>query len=603
MKSLINLYTCLLDDLGRLCSVDPARDLVTLKSRAEHEGISFFTITLPEFASSFETCLEHSRVVPTAFVGWRKTGCLPSFLRGFTELVFDQAGRIRNDEISITAVYAVRQICRFAKKVNMSCAPKRERKAFLRFRDLEHSLRNDPLPRTTERYRHFVDTCSVVWGEVLGREYNTFTSVPRHGPGATAEMISGNQKFHFKTWPKRLERSFPFTEFGMSSLNSLDDPENELEKVRFLDVHDELPVRVIGVPKTSKTPRIIAIEPVAMQYAQQSIARELMRRLEENPLTRHSIRFTDQSVNQHFAISSSLDRSHSTIDLSDASDRVFASGVYDMLKCNPDLLRAIFHCRTKRANVPGVGIVPLYKFASMGSALCFPIESMYFYSILVHSLLWSRGLPPTRSAILKWARRIHIYGDDIIVPADETDTVLDGLAFFKCKVNTSKSFRSGQFRESCGADAFRGVDVTPVYLRRMRPSSRRDSAGILSWVATSNLLHKFGCWRTAQCMKNHIESMLGKLPIIGAESPGIGWTSFLGCPPSGVWCIHHHKPIVYTYKIRVKREADVLDGYPALLKFFVTNHSLKRPVTSREHLASSVRHGAVSRKRQWVAQT
>lgn len=600
MKSLIHLAEALLTDVGRICSVETARDRDTLRQRAQHEGSSFLTITLPDFATDFERCLELGKVDSTLFAGWRKRGCLPAFLRGFTSLVFGTDGRVLN-EPEKEAVYCIRQFCRFFKKVKLQCSSRRTEAALKKFRQVEADLCED-VP-DDDRLKHFLSCGDLIWGNVLQFGDEFFAElVPRHGPGATAEGAKANAKYSHRNWYERLDRWFPVADYLMCNYNQIDHPTDGLGKVVMVGPEEELPVKVTPVPKTLKTPRIIAIEPVCMQYAQQALLRWLVPVLQGSDLLSGAIRFTDQTVNQRMALAASLDGSHSTIDLSDASDRVPLSMVRQMLRTVPDFLGMVEACRSRKAKLPDGEVLTLRKFASMGSALCFPIESMYFYTIIVHSILWKQRKYPCLRDIRSVSKRIHIFGDDIIVPTDETDTVIEGLAHFKCKVNTSKSFWNGKFRESCGVDGFMGQDVTPVYLRELRPSHRRAASSIVSWVATSNLLFKAGCWQTADVMKNGVESLLGKLPVLGDDSPGLGWSSFQ-TPPVKTMCIHTQVPIVRTYSVRMVRQDDRLDGYPALLKYFLRSHGkeLQGPTTvDKKHLAQSVRCGTVSRQRHWV---
>lgn len=602
MKSLIGLCSALLTDVGSICSVETARDLETIRSRAQHEGVSFLTICLPDFATDFERSLELGRVDSTLFVGWRKRGCLPAFLQGFTSLVFGKDGRIL-DAPSVSAVFGVRQVCRVFKKIRLACTNTREKRTFEKYVQTETSF-NEYLPVGGERREHFNRVCDLLWQEVFGSEFNTFGLVPKHGPGATAEGISGNAKYLHRGWTERLERSFPITEHYFTSVNHMLDDQCGLHTVAMLPESEELPVRVISVPKTLKGPRIIAIEPVCMQYTQQAVSRWITTKIAKSELVKDSIRFTDQVPNQRRALASSSTGQYATIDLSDASDRVPLSEVRQMLRTQPDLLEAIEACRSRSAKLPNGDIIHLKKFASMGSALCFPIESMYFFSIIVHAILWRQGQAPTRSRLLRAAKRVYIFGDDIIVPKGETDTVIDALTMYNCKVNSTKSFWRGKFRESCGCDAFNGVDVTPIYVREASPSTRRDTAGTVSWVATSNLFHEAGCWHAADYMKNVIERILGKLPVVLGTSPGLGWVSFLGLPDGLRSCRNLHRPMVRTFKVLTKRQKDNLGGYPALLKYFLRSqmvNEIRTPLSgSKEHLRFSARCGTVSRKRHWV---
>lgn len=79
MKSPIDLLSALLDDLGSICSVETTRDLETIKSRVEHEGESFLTLTLPDFATAFERSLELGQVDQSSFYGWKMKQGKPYF--------------------------------------------------------------------------------------------------------------------------------------------------------------------------------------------------------------------------------------------------------------------------------------------------------------------------------------------------------------------------------------------------------------------------------------------------------------------------------------------------------------------------------------------
>lgn len=102
MKShakLLTLCEMILKDFVALCVTAPEvelhRDLTKIKSRVRNEGLSFLTITLPNFCQGFERSLENGQVARSEFPGWKFTKSLPSFLKGLTSLVFDLAtGRI-----------------------------------------------------------------------------------------------------------------------------------------------------------------------------------------------------------------------------------------------------------------------------------------------------------------------------------------------------------------------------------------------------------------------------------------------------------------------------------------------------------------------------
>lgn len=558
----LNIYK----DACTKCSADVSdiRDLETMRSRVLAEGLSFLTITLPRFANDFERSLQNEYIDSTAFQGFRKAGAIPAFLSGMLSRVFDhETGRIFNEQhhtncdVTLddipTIVDSVRQICLAFKKVRIDCTPARESAALQNFIDIELSF-NEFLPHeieqetesdntdaanhsvsrnTADLEKAFRDVSFVLWNRVVG-PIDLATCNPQHGPGATAERISGNQKFNWTVWHDRLEPYFPL--IGNAYPLGTPADSEELDKLTILDQSQELPVRVTPVPKTLKGPRIIAIEPACMQFVQQGIRDVLYDRLESHPITSGHVNFRDQSVNQELALMSSKSGRLVTIDLSDASDRVPLSLALAMFDSNPDLRDAINACRSTSAEMPdGTIVTPLRKFASMGSALCFPVEAMYFYTLCVMAILREADLPVTYAGCFEASRGVYVYGDDIVVPTTFAESVLDYLRKYNCKVNTSKTFTRGDFRESCGVDAFRGQVVTPTYLRETAPKHRRDAVKIISWAKTANLFYKKGYWRTSSFMFKTLERLVGVLPYVSEESSCIGRISFLGYRSATRW--------------------------------------------------------------------
>jgi hypothetical protein len=540
-------------------------------------------------------------------------------------LVFDrETGRIFDEDSPqfcsdlSTVVDSVRQICLTFKKQEIDCTPERTTAALANFISTEQSFELFSVP--SDDIEEFSSVSSMLWDNMLGNLCLDMLS-PRHGPGATAERISGNQKYDWQYWYDRLEPFFPIIEsaYVVSSFES-----EEFKKVAIVKPEEELPVRVTPVPKTLKGPRIIAIEPCCMQYAQQAIRRLLYKTIESDFLTRGHINFVDQSVNQKLALISSKTGQLATIDLSDASDRVPRDLAMIMFRSNPDLRDSIDSCRSTRAIMPdGTLVGPLKKFASMGSALCFPIESMYFYTICVAALLKVQNLPLSHANVFLVSRDVHVYGDDLIVPSTFANAVLDYLQKYNCKVNDSKTFIEGNFRESCGVDAYAGDLVTPTYLRKQRPKNKRQVSELISWTATANLFYKKGYWRTASLLYLSVEDIIGHLPYVSPECSALGRVSFLGYRSVERW---NQKLQRFEFKAWVPRpvyRSDNIDGYAALSKSLLrlesshmsdsltdVRHLLdpQRPergfVEARAgdafHLERSELRGAVALQHRWV---
>lgn len=598
LKLAVSIY---IDAAAKCNALQPDdRDLVTLRHRVKHEGLSFLTITLPSLGKDFERCLADEAIGPGRFRSFGKRLKAPAFLQGFFNRVFDVSGtgRILN-EPDLAAIEGIRQMAYSFKKLKVACTPERTELAYNTFTEGEHDFEKDLDPGDLD---YFTEVRRAIWPLVLSDDClsDPASFLPKHGPGATAERISGNRKYRFRNWYDRLEPYFPLMTTAYSSESAYRSA--EFEALKIVSEEDELPVRVIAVPKTLKKPRIIAIEPVCMQYAQQAISQRLVQALSKSTLTGGHVNFTDQQTNRDLALKSSKDGSFATLDLSSASDRVPLSLAISMFESNPDLMGAILACRSRRAQVPNREVITLRKFASMGSALCFPIEAMYFYTICVAAILRKRNLPVTFKAIRTVAKEVYVYGDDIIVPTDCAYAVSDHLHKYYCKVNMSKSFWSGKFRESCGMDAYAGESVIPTYVHHLPPRNRQHVQAFLSLVETSNLFYERGYWSTASLLVHWCERVFGKLPVLGPDSPGVGLRSYQRYVSTGRWNHKLHRHEVKAWLAGPVYQNDRLEGYGALLKSLLglERRSSNDVVLPGDSLEKTARYGAVTLKRRWT---
>lgn len=201
------------------------------------------------------------------------------------------------------------------------------------------------------------------------------------------------------------------------------------------------------VPKDARSQRPIIVEPVLNGFFQKGVGAYMKSRL----LQRAGINLLDQSINQNLAYKGSLDGSYATIDLSSASDTV-SLGVVRLLFPEEwfDFLLGLTTGKVQS----GTDAIELHKFSSMGNGFTFELESLLFWS-----------LAKACSELLKLESEVSVYGDDIII-GSQAYTLLTGvlteLGFF---VNTEKSFAAGPFRESCGADWFKGIWIRPFYVK------------------------------------------------------------------------------------------------------------------------------------------
>jgi len=641
VKSLMSLWSCAADDLAARCCTSATRDIKTVSSRFEHEGLSFLAITLADFGKATQKWLDQGFVVPSdvpAFRRDRLTG-LPVFMQGFLGRVFNPVSGVLLDDPCIDAIHAIRRLTLMFSKIALPesqdsggdfrkvVTAKRERSAMHAFVQCEQEVReSDSLldPQFLEDFKRmsnmlFADTFAkvdrdVYWGRLI----------PKHGPGAVADRLTSNGKFNQRAWPRRLQRCFPASEFMFSNQREYADYKHEID---FLEPGSEIPVRVITVPKTLKSPRVIAIEPTAMQYCQQALKRSLASALKEDDFLSRTIGSDDQTPNQRLARSGSLSGDLATLDLSEASDRVSNQHVRALFEDFPHLHEAVQSCRSRKADVPGHGVIRLAKFASMGSALCFPVEAMVFTTLIFLGIERELSSPLSRHQLIKlFDERVRVYGDDLIVPREHVLSVVDELSTFGYRVNAGKSYWTGRFRESCGREYYDGHDVSVVKVRRVLPTRQQDASGVISSVALRNLFYQDCEWQSAKWMDHYLGTLLSHFPDVGPSSPLLGRVTFLdldstySTPKSGdrrsisKLDVHLHSPLVRGYKVQSRIPIDKLDGPGAMLKCLLRAPTFSRfalpinvepnmalPSVDTDHLERSGRPEAVSIKLGWAS--
>jgi hypothetical protein len=614
MKSLENLWRCIAHEAAMQCHTSALLDLAKVKKRVEHEGLSFFSITLPNFGKDFDRSLDQGFVSDDLFAGFKRKGGLPLFLGGFLRNVFDSDGALRDDsELSITSIFAIRQLCYVFSKIELPCSSVRETRAIESFvsADIETGNWDDTHVNGRHEYEetltsgrardHLLDDlgriASVLYRDVftlLDRKIYCGDITPGHGPGAVSDRLLGNQKYDLEEWPTRLNSIFNYVDYGIPNARYY----AERNHVRYPLPHEERPSRTILVPKTLKTPRVIAAEPASLQYMQQAVSRPLCDLLERpSSLVFGMIGFTDQSINQELARKGSSDRTLATLDLSEASDRVSALQVSVVTRNFPWFREALFATRSLKTTLPDGRIHTIRKFASMGSALCFPMEALVFLAGIFLGIERKLIAEGSRSRlgkkdVLSYRNRVRVYGDDIIVPVDCVDYVSGVFSDFGWKINPGKSFWTGSFRESCGGEYFRGHDVTVVKFRKLFPETRGDAQGVASLVAFRNLMYHRGFWNTAKVLDHRIRSLLRYFPIVESTSPLLGRESVL---PYQAERTHPylHQPLNRGWELRpvipIRKASDI----GSLLKCLLVRSE------DPTHLERSGRPLAVDMKLRW----
>jgi len=357
--------------------------------------------------------------------------------------------------------------------------------------------------------------------------------------------------------------------------------------------------RLISVLKNSTSRRTITIEPMLRQYLQQGLNTVLRESITECGILRNCLALTDQSKNQVLALEGSLNRKWATIDLKSASDLLSLSLVKSVFRHHSSFLECILDSRSPYVHTGSSNESDRYlgKFAGMGNATTFPVQSVCFAVVCIAAILDNWGKKPNYWNVQRASRLIRVYGDDIIVHKDHAHQVVRWLHDVGLKVNVKKSFLEGNFRESCGVEAFQGVDITPLYIRHWPHQVGESPSVCAHLVALSNHLWLQGLYATSDYLKETVEGFLGRaLPLVSSQSGSLGWHTRTDAVTPHKWCRNTHQFLTRTFALAPVKFRDKLDGEAALLK------SLTTPLLGRDkdHLERTSRRFEHRLVRRWV---
>lgn len=406
--------------------------------------------------------------------------------------------------------------------------------------------------RELEQYLHTVryPRAYIVEMNAIMREWMKDFSVseenfmPHHGPGGTYET------------PRSATVLEKYSYLGTDPLIDY-----VFRKYANVDVASYAPLpllragrvsQFVSVPKSMKTRRIISKEPVALQYLQQGVAGVIDSYLLDHSFLRRHLNLHDQDANGSLAMEGSRNRKWATIDLSSASDTVTLTLVKAVFRGTP-LLPFLLALRSYSVAMPSGQQLRVEKYAPMGSALCFPVESLIFSCIVELAVRRAHreglGFHPT------W----RVYGDDIIVSSDIYEDVLRILDSMGFRANESKSFGpADRFRESCGFEGYDGVDVTPMRISRgfVSPPKRWTSSHAACFsglVDMANECHTYG-FRLLRAWI--IQSLLvdPASPPLFSESVDVGVFSPMPDNFRALWRLSPHRRNWYQREeIRIRR--------------------------------------------------
>lgn len=461
-------------------------DVATFNKRLHHEGINFLTKTLP----SLGKCLDKALITgenffnEARFVNY-KGSALPEFLNDLFYKIFKSDGSLRTN-VNPRHIKVVRQLTLMFYKLEVDYEEDILKSAFADFCTRDTAL-DSPIFDVGMADEYLQRAKEQICRVLPQRGCKTAELVPRHGPGATACRSKPWDKYHkAPRFIEKLHQVFPYEELFFFNATHLAD---ELDKLLdSADLHQPTS-RISAVPKDSRGPRLICMEPRENQYVQQGLMRRIYNIVESHPLTRGRVNFTDQNVNRDLARYASESGHYATLDLKDASDRVRWDLVVALF---PFLWVRAFHaCRTEYVEFPDGSIFgPLNKFAPMGSAVCFPVEALVFWALLSGNVCTD----------------VYVYGDDIILPTEHVEHAITLLESFDLKVNVSKSCYKTPFRESCGGDYFRGFDVGYIKVRRLLGDSINSHMSVVGFV--NEIIQHYGS-DVAGGLMSYVDSIYG----------------------------------------------------------------------------------------------
>jgi hypothetical protein len=154
-----------------------------------------------------------------------------------------------------------------------------------------------------------------------------------------------------------------------------------------------------------------------------------------------------------------------TIDSTAASDTVFRDWIREIDHPSLNYLLEYMPTHVKW----GSTMYPMEMFGTMGSPLTFDVEMIIFYiDCRLSELLCHFGDTEDTAKLPAWhyIDVIFIVGDDLSVPNCWAETLLDVMVALHRIPNREKTYHSGPYRESCGAEYLGNLDVSGIYYPR-----------------------------------------------------------------------------------------------------------------------------------------
>lgn len=425
---------------------------VYVNRRLECEGFTFLTKTLPLLSAAVLRSLELGYFDRPTNFSWK--GASLEFCSSWLGRIFDTRTGLLLPEPDPYAIYSIRQLCDYVYKLTVPFSSKE-------------------LKRAEDDYLHDEElvigkNVDMVFVEEVRKNFNTI--YPRISDATidqlacfTARYTNGSffesEKLRIPHYIfKKLPDSFTGTcRRSLRALSGLFRPYKSANTpIKLVD--EGKCSQVLFVPKDSRGPRVISKEPLHLLRMQMAYFDFMVKSLEKYSHKR--INFKSQEVNRELAYQGSLSQTSVTLDLSKASDMMSMVLCKHVFRDSPLIRYFITNVRSTHTRLPSGKVIQLNKLAGMGSGLTFPTMALLIQLCVVTAVKQRTGLP-----LKEIARNVYVYGDDLIIPRGWYNYAQTGLSSAGFVVNQKKCFRFSHFRESCGADFYKGVSVVPVRLK------------------------------------------------------------------------------------------------------------------------------------------
>jgi hypothetical protein len=576
---------------------------------------------------------------------WKRGGMIPKLFRGLILRVFDLDGTLKPTP-DPHAIFLIRQLLGAVRKLRVDCGLKARIAAVREFSKVDQEVRLgsslwdglDEVDAEQLGQLSLTEDCPTLaasaQGSLPGFEasylpYGHAKSIQqvadfisaclgpfspsdarfKHGPGAVSDRKFSASKYAFDNWPDRLDKVFPMADFAVANYGLWLD--SSLYKSSDWKTRKEFPAKLMAVPKTIKTPRLIAAEPTSLQWCQQSIRDFLYTRVRRSCIGAF-VDFCRQDANGSLALEASHTKGHGTIDLSSASDRISCWLVERLFRRNPSLIDALRATRSLYVEQEICRDLPrhlrLRKFSTMGNAVTFPVQSLVFLSVCLGSLFYVRGLTVSARALeALGCDTVRVFGDDLIVPEDCAGATIDALHALGLRVNPDKTFLEGNFRESCGVDAYDGKNVTTISI--LDAPMKAKPGTVVSSVDVHNNLCSGGMYRTAAFIQKTVERLgqYNTIRDVAHGSGSFGWfPNYLNRRPKLSHRVDKDRMVrqVRCLTVCVRQRKHPPKEGSSLLQYFTEGVKvvdlLKSKLVSESHLGNPRERAKSSLKLRWV---